>query len=217
MGILFLLVETSCGCGQLLAPEKWRQHKGTSTVLTAIRRIQDELIATKFALGERCKMDIGRVAGFFGWHELGYELSMQNPKRQAVLEAIRAHVRTWRQTFELEELMSNFSQIFSESEENATCAMPTCRCIGRLRCGGCKGLRYCSKECQRADWKHHRVACHRSSVSPLSTQENSSFSPSSIGAIRYNELTDCLQVASRLSTATGDLKGLSPISSAPML
>ena len=31
---------------------------------------------------------------------------------------------------------------------------------GRMECGACKGPRYCSKECQVADWKAgHKSAC----------------------------------------------------------
>jgi hypothetical protein len=30
---------------------------------------------------------------------------------------------------------------------------------GPLKCGVCKIRRYCSKECQRWDWKSHRVEC----------------------------------------------------------
>jgi hypothetical protein len=26
-------------------------------------------------------------------------------------------------------------------------------------CGRCEAVRYCSRECQRADWKAHKPAC----------------------------------------------------------
>jgi hypothetical protein len=29
-----------------------------------------------------------------------------------------------------------------------------------LRCAGCKSICYCSKYCQRLDWKSHKVFCH---------------------------------------------------------
>jgi hypothetical protein len=38
-------------------------------------------------------------------------------------------------------------------------------CGGRpevlLKCTGCRGVKYCSRECQRAHWKLHRVQCKR--------------------------------------------------------
>jgi MYND finger len=35
-----------------------------------------------------------------------------------------------------------------------------CRCAKPLKCcGACKTARYCSEECQRADWSSHRVLC----------------------------------------------------------
>lgn len=38
----------------------------------------------------------------------------------------------------------------------------TCDVCGeaaKLRCGECKGVRYCSKECQKKDWKNHKQRC----------------------------------------------------------
>lgn len=34
-----------------------------------------------------------------------------------------------------------------------------CGSEGRQRCGKCRSTRYCSRECQRADWKRHRQFC----------------------------------------------------------
>ena len=28
-----------------------------------------------------------------------------------------------------------------------------------LYCGGCRGICYCSQECQKADWDDHRLVC----------------------------------------------------------
>ena len=30
-----------------------------------------------------------------------------------------------------------------------------------MKCAGCKVVRYCSKECQKYDWKYHRLVCKR--------------------------------------------------------
>jgi len=35
----------------------------------------------------------------------------------------------------------------------------TCKSVARLRCGGCKRACYCSAECQRNDWLHHKEIC----------------------------------------------------------
>lgn len=36
---------------------------------------------------------------------------------------------------------------------------PTCGEPGARQCSGCKGIRYCSIECQQADWPLHKVLC----------------------------------------------------------
>lgn len=39
----------------------------------------------------------------------------------------------------------------------------TCHCCGKMegvaRCGRCRLISYCGKECQRADWKRHKRVC----------------------------------------------------------
>lgn len=35
----------------------------------------------------------------------------------------------------------------------------TCKSVARSRCGGCKRACYCSAECQRSDWLHHKEIC----------------------------------------------------------
>lgn len=34
-----------------------------------------------------------------------------------------------------------------------------CSGPGTLTCLACKSVRYCSRECQRVDWKKHKAAC----------------------------------------------------------
>lgn len=39
------------------------------------------------------------------------------------------------------------------------CASGPCRKVGTLRCGSCKTTYYCSKVCQTAHWKRHKLTC----------------------------------------------------------
>ncbi|KAF7338742.1 MYND-type domain-containing protein [Mycena sanguinolenta] len=51
----------------------------------------------------------------------------------------------------------------TKTAERSVKACRTCRAREPLvtlsRCNNCKYIYYCSKECQRADWKHHKVLC----------------------------------------------------------
>ncbi|KAG9595627.1 hypothetical protein KCU77_g5554, partial [Aureobasidium melanogenum] len=39
------------------------------------------------------------------------------------------------------------------------CASGPCRKVGTLRCRSCKAIYYCSKGCQKAHWKRHKLTC----------------------------------------------------------
>lgn len=39
------------------------------------------------------------------------------------------------------------------------CAYPSCNKIGTKKCAGCFVELYCSIECQKADWKMHKLIC----------------------------------------------------------
>ena len=45
----------------------------------------------------------------------------------------------------------------ADSETDFLCLL--CRKEGSLRCGGCKEVRYCSKDCQQIDWPSHKLLC----------------------------------------------------------
>lgn len=39
-----------------------------------------------------------------------------------------------------------------------------CHGIGKLICGQCNGISYCSKKCQRSNWKVHKLVCNKEAV-----------------------------------------------------
>ena len=43
-------------------------------------------------------------------------------------------------------------------DETKLCASCMAPCIG-LKCSRCKGVTYCSRECQKSDWKRHKETC----------------------------------------------------------
>ena len=43
--------------------------------------------------------------------------------------------------------------------EGHTCASGGCRKAGTHHCGSCKTTWYCSKTCQKAHWKKHKLTC----------------------------------------------------------
>lgn len=45
----------------------------------------------------------------------------------------------------------------STGETGDTC--PRCSEKGTLTCTGCNDIRYCSPECQQADWATHKISC----------------------------------------------------------
>ncbi|KAJ9628346.1 hypothetical protein H2204_009321 [Knufia peltigerae] len=36
-----------------------------------------------------------------------------------------------------------------------------------LKCGRCKQAWYCGKECQKANWKNHKLICHKDGIPPI--------------------------------------------------
>ena len=63
---------------------------------------------------------------------------------------------------QLQKLMQNMwiKKQFLYHETNlhvSKCAV--CSKKSKSQCGGCKMRRYCSRECQKADWKTHKKVC----------------------------------------------------------
>ncbi|KAH0394641.1 hypothetical protein KCU89_g11150, partial [Aureobasidium melanogenum] len=46
------------------------------------------------------------------------------------------------------------------------CVSGPCRKVGTLRCGSCKTTHYCSKVCQKAHRKRHKLTCNGLDASP---------------------------------------------------
>jgi len=46
-----------------------------------------------------------------------------------------------------------------QERESRPCSQPGCSQVGKLRCGVCQKVRYCSAECQRKAWPEHKIVC----------------------------------------------------------
>lgn len=46
------------------------------------------------------------------------------------------------------------------------CARPDCNEIGKRACSACRTEYYCSAECQKGDWKAHKIMCHLIKMMP---------------------------------------------------
>ncbi|KAL9957642.1 hypothetical protein ACROYT_G034563 [Oculina patagonica] len=63
----------------------------------------------------------------------------------------------------LKDLMTPRYQLFANLRKTVGCGNSAC--VKKLKesdlksCGGCKKQKYCSKDCQKADWKNHKAAC----------------------------------------------------------
>jgi hypothetical protein len=62
-------------------------------------------------------------------------------------------------TGERTEAMAGAGESGGGNAPAAPCANAACGNEGTKRCGVCKKVRYCSRECQMADWTNHRGSC----------------------------------------------------------
>jgi len=63
----------------------------------------------------------------------------------------------------LKDMLSPVYQLLASLPEPVRCGNKACtkkvKECELKSCGGCGNQKYCSKECQKADWKHHKDAC----------------------------------------------------------
>jgi hypothetical protein len=55
----------------------------------------------------------------------------------------------------------HFGLLNEFKENNNECACCQDRLKPLLNCGACKKVKYCSKECQKEDWKRHKLVCKK--------------------------------------------------------
>ena len=55
--------------------------------------------------------------------------------------------------------MEEFKASANDTVGGYRCGNPGCLKSGVMHCGACKQARYCSKDCQKADWKCHKLRC----------------------------------------------------------
>ena len=97
-------------------------------------------------------------------------------------------------------------------DECALCGAVGSKPVARLHmCGGCQAVRYCSRECQRADWARHKSGCYTLTPSdelPTPRRRTRITRESSIG----QALTDPTRAR---FFATGEYRAVSPEDGAP--
>lgn len=50
-------------------------------------------------------------------------------------------------------------------EMSKPCKQPNCTRLGSSHCSACQGVWYCGVECQRANWKDHKITCRKKLLS----------------------------------------------------
>ena len=80
------------------------------------------------------------------------------------------------------------------------CDFPECQNHGTMKCGRCEFARYCSKKCQRAHWKQHKVECQSRNPSGQDHDQSLSDSLSELN-VSSEGSRDATRIVYRLSLA----------------
>ncbi|KAJ7617868.1 hypothetical protein FB45DRAFT_215666 [Roridomyces roridus] len=79
------------------------------------------------------------------------------------------------------------------------------------RCSSCKAVSYCSKECQRGDWKTHKIACKAATSVASSSSPSDVPSPTSLRRGSPTDLQQLIRVGAQHSIYQDTLQlGLEP-------
>jgi hypothetical protein len=57
--------------------------------------------------------------------------------------------------------LKNYLNGGSFTQKQTKCGNICCYNIGIMICSRCKIIKYCSKQCQREDWKRHKTECFK--------------------------------------------------------
>jgi hypothetical protein len=106
----------------------------------------------------------------------------------------------------------------SASQQPVSCGLKTCSNEGAKFCSGCHRTKYCSRECQKKDWKKHESLCFYKKTAPqIEEMKQKSETKNSENLIRclhenqnlVNDVIDfCLPKILAQWTRTPDLKGV---------
>jgi hypothetical protein len=67
------------------------------------------------------------------------------------------------------------------------CKQPNCAAIGTKHCSACQNVWYCSVECQRANWKEHKVTCGKELLSERELYEFLSYIMPALDSLDRND------------------------------
>jgi MYND finger len=57
------------------------------------------------------------------------------------------------------------------------CANDGCNKDSTSRCAACNAVWYCSKDCQKRDWRHHKPSCNPTTPAPIASQNSDPTEP----------------------------------------